>query len=259
MRGILTRLFGGAEPSERNPSQQLHLSELPPLTYVIGDIHGMSDLYRKLERHIAAEADGQPCLIVCVGDVVDRGQDSAGVIDQLMATPPKGLQRLVLMGNHEEMFLEFLTAPHSKHPWLSYGGRETLASYGIYGDPMQGFEIPTKRLRQMIEASIPAEHVSWMRNLPMALNLGGRYFVSHSGIDPNKPLEMQTSRDLMWTRGMNVAPPEGITVIHGHTPVEAVGVTGPYINVDTGAYASGRLSAVRLTPAGFPQAVEVSI
>ncbi|NQZ73651.1 MAG: serine/threonine protein phosphatase, partial [Dinoroseobacter sp.] len=76
MRGILMRLFGGTEPSERNPSQQLHLSELPPLTYVIGDIHGMSDLYRKLERQIAAEADGQPCLIVCVGDVVDRGQDS---------------------------------------------------------------------------------------------------------------------------------------------------------------------------------------
>ena len=95
-------------------------------------------------------------------------------------------------------------------------------------------------------------------SLPGALHLGERYFLSHSGINPAKPLEAQTARDLMWSRGMEAPPPDGVTVIHGHTPTEAVGVTGPYINIDTGAYATGRLSAVRLTQAAFPQALEVT-
>lgn len=89
----------------------------------------------------------------------DVGHDSAGIIDSLMATLSKSLQRVMLVGNDEEMFLEFLTAPHGKHPWLRYGGRETLASYGTYGDSMHGFELPAKRLRKMIKVDISVEHI----------------------------------------------------------------------------------------------------
>ncbi len=260
MRGLIAKAISGwtRAPVPQALPQQLHLHPQPPLAYVVGDIHGQLDLYRKLEARIAAEAAGTPALVVLVGDLIDRGPNSAGVLDFVMARAPQGLQRQVIMGNHEEMFLRYLDAPRAEARWLDYGGRETLASYGIYGDPARGFDLPDKRLRQMFEASIPAEHIAWLRALPGALNLGERYFISHSGIDPTKPLAAQDARDLMWSRGFTAPPPEGVTVIHGHTPVDTVDLRGPYIDVDTGAYATGRLSAVRLAPHAPPELVEVT-
>jgi serine/threonine protein phosphatase 1 len=258
MRGLLKGLFSahGAAPAKTLP-RQLRLADMPPLTYAVGDVHGHLDLYRKLEAQIIEEAAGQPILIVLLGDLVDRGPDSAGLIDLMMARAPAGVQRLVLMGNHENMFLKFLTNPAKNMNWISYGGRETLASYGIYGDPTRGFDLPEKRLLQMIESSVPLEHIDWLRGLPGALYLGPRFFLSHSGIDPAKPLEAQTTRDLMWSRGMVAPPPEGVTVIHGHTPIEVVDARGPYINLDTGAYETGRLSALRLIPEVEPAVLDV--
>lgn len=260
MRGFLTRFLGGAGSSAPVVPQQLHLSRMPPLTFVVGDVHGCADLYRKLETRIARKAQtlGQPVLVVLLGDMVDRGPESAALLDHLTAPPPEGVQRLALMGNHEEKMLAFLDAPAQHRDWLGWGGRETLASYGVYGDAERGFDLPEKRLRQMIEASIPTEHGDWLRKLPVALNLGDRYFLCHAGIDPDKPLADQTPRNLMWARGMEAPPPSGVTVVHGHTPVETVDTSGPYIDVDTGAYASGRLSALLLTSEGECGVVEVS-
>ncbi len=264
MAGLLGRLFGqkprrpqSRSSSERLP-QQVRLPAMPPLTYVVGDIHGCLDLYMKLEAQIMAEAGETPVLIISVGDLVDRGPDSAGVIKHLMEPPPQGAQRLILMGNHEQMMLEFFKAPRANIRWLDYGGRTTLTSYGVDELQMGGFDLPEDQLAQKMQALVPAEHLAWMRSLPAAIRLGDRYFISHSGINPAKPLGAQSTRDLMWSRGMTGSPPEGITVIHGHTPVEAVDLTGPYIDIDTGVYKSGRLSAVRLTPEAAPTLIEVS-
>lgn len=265
MAGLVRRLFGqkpqksrahGSRPSESLP-QQLRLPVMPPLTYVVGDIHGCLDLYTRLETQIMAEAAGTPVLIISVGDLVDRGPDSAGVIKHLMEPPPQGAQRLILMGNHEQMMLEFFKAPRANIRWLDYGGRTTLTSYGVDELQMGGFDLPEDQLAQKMQALVPAEHLAWMRSLPAAIRLGDRYFISHSGINPAKPLGAQSTRDLMWSRGMTGSPPEGITVIHGHTPVEVVDLTGPYIDIDTGVYKSGRLSAVRLTPEAAPTLIEV--
>jgi serine/threonine protein phosphatase 1 len=266
MAGFIKRLLGqkpqtsrsqGSRPRETLP-QQIRLPAEPPLVYVVGDIHGCLDLYQKLETQIMAEAAGARVLIVLVGDLVDRGPDSAGVIRHLMAPPPEGAERLVLMGNHEQMMLEFFKAPRAHIRWLDYGGRTTLASYGIDEAQMGLFTLPEGELADKMRALLPPEHLAWIRSLPGAVRLGPRYFVSHSGLNPDKPLSEQSARDLMWSRNIKGMPPEGVTVIHGHTPIETVDLTGPFIDIDTGVYATGRLSAVRLTPGEAPVLLEVS-
>jgi len=260
MKRLVKQLFGQKtqEPRRREPlPQQLRIPTIPPLTYAIGDVHGCLDLYQDLEERIAAEAEGGPVLIVLLGDLVDRGTDSAGVIAHVMGPAPAGIQRLTLMGNHEQMMLQFLDAPRANIRWLDYGGQATLASYGVTEADMGGFDMPELQLAQKMKSFFPPEHIAWMRLLPGAMRLGNTYFLSHSGLNPSKPLGAQSSRDLMWSRGIKAAPPEGLTVVHGHTPIENVDLTGPYINIDTGAYATGRLSAVRLSAEAPPQLLEV--
>jgi len=261
VRGLVKRLFGqknrAAQRRDALP-QLLRLPVMPPLTYAVGDIHGCLDLYRKLEAQIVAEAAGTPVLIVLVGDLIDRGPDSAGVIRHIMGRAPEGVQRLTLMGNHEQMMLQFLDAPRANIRWLDYGGRTTLESYSVKEAQLGGFDLPEAQLAQKMRALLPSEDIAWMRSLPAAILLGDRYFLSHSGINPSKPLGAQTAQDLMWSRGMKGPPPDGITVIHGHTPVEVVDVTARYIDIDTGAYATGRLSAVRLSPGSSPHLLQVS-
>jgi serine/threonine protein phosphatase 1 len=255
MAGFIKRLLGqkpqtsrsqgsqSGRPGEAFP-QQIRLPAEPSLAYVVGDIHGCLDLYQKLEALIMAEAAGARVLIVLVGDLVDRGPDSA--------------ERLVLMGNHEQMMLEFFKAPRAHIRWLDYGGRTTLASYGVDEAQMGLFTLPEAELAEKMRALLPSEHLAWIRGLPGAVRLGPRYFVSHSGLNPDKPLSEQSARDLMWSRDIKGVPPEGVTVIHGHTPIETVDLGGSFINIDTGVYATGYLSAVRLRPGEGPVLLEVS-
>jgi len=231
---------------------------MPPVTYVVGDIHGCPDLYRTLEEHIERDAKGDPVLVILVGDLIDRGPDSAAVISHLMGTAPEGLQRLPLMGNHEEMFVEFLDAPRTNIRWLEHGGLETLGSYGVRDEHLAEFDLPEAELSEHFHALIPNDHYAWVRNLPSAVHPGAQYFISHSGINPKKLLWEQTAHDLRWTRRMEFPPPIGITVVHGHTPIETVETDQRYINVDTGAYGSGLLSALRIIPGKPPTAIEVS-
>lgn len=247
-----------AKGANQGLAAQINIENLPPLTYVVGDIHGCIDLYRVLEDRIAEDANGNPVLVILVGDLIDRGPDSSAVISHVMGPAPEGLQRLTLMGNHEEMFVKFLGAPRANIRWLEHGGLETLASYGLRDEHLAGFDLPEAELSEYLHALIPNDHVAWVRNLPSAVQLGGQYFVSHSGIDPKKPLSDQTVGDLRWTRHMKFPPPSGITVVHGHTPTQTVETDARYINVDTGAYASGRLSALRIMPGKPPTAIEVS-
>lgn len=267
MRKLVRSLFGQKKTPSRSSAhrprrqealpQQIRIPVVPPLAYVIGDIHGCLDLYRGLEDKIIEDAAGAPALLILVGDLIDRGPDSAGVITHAMGPAPSGMERITLMGNHEQMMLSFLKAPRAQIRWLEYGGQTTLTSYGIGAAQMGNFSLPEAELSEKLQSQIPAEHIAWIKALPGAVRLGDRYFISHSGINAQKPLNAQSAGDLMWTRGFTGPPPPGVTVIHGHTPIETVDLSGPYIDIDTGVYASDRLSAVRLTPDEAPVLLEM--
>ena len=258
MRWLRLRRRRSDAPEEDTPPWLIAHADLPPLVYAVGDLHGCLGPYRRLEALIAEEARSRAVegLVVLLGDLVDRGPETAALLDHLLAPPPAGLKRLALKGNHEDKMLQFLDAPRRHADWLGWGGVETLLSYGMAPDPVYGFDRPEKRLRQLLDAHIPGEHVAFLRGLPMALRMGS-YYLCHAGIDPARPLDDQAARDLLWRREMTAPPPEGITLVHGHTPVAAVDPTGPVINVDTGAYSTGRLSALRLAPGEAPEVLSV--
>lgn len=226
-------------------------------TWVVGDIHGCLSLYQDLEQEIVSDGARVrgPKLIVLVGDIVDRGPDSSGVIEHVMGPPPPGFQRVCLLGNHEDMMLRFMDEPVAGHGWLQYGGAETLSSYGVLKDPVRGYAIQPGRLRKLARERIPERHLNFLRKLPHCLETGP-YFLSHAGVNPDKPMTAQTKNDLVWARHYTdetCQAPVGLgrrRVIHGHIPVVRVDLSHWHINVDTGACETGRLSAVRLADTG---------
>jgi len=263
MSNLLRRLLGRApkrDPAESRDSLfgLVRASPLPTL-YAVGDVHGRLDLYRELEARIAAHDVPGEKLIVLLGDIVDRGPDSAGMIDLLLAPPPAGLSRLTLAGNHEDMALRFLRAPDPKAEWLAHGGAETLASYGIVHDLDEAQSLPRKTLAMRVAAQVPQEHLDFLAALPLFLH-AGPFFLCHAGIDPTHPLERQDRATLLWSRRFfdpEGAPPLSLApggfVVQGHMPIERPKLRDWRINVDTGAYMTGRLSAVRLSEGHTPE------
>jgi len=226
--------------------------------YAVGDVHGCAALYRRLEDRIFADAReiGKPPLIVLLGDIVDRGLESATMIDHLLARPPAGVERMCLRGNHEDMMLRFLEKPSGGATWLDFGGYETLMSYGMRPPGDQGFNLPERQLRLMLDTCIPPAHRAFLQALPYGLMVGNHALV-HAGFDHAAPADAQQKQVLLWAAPRDI---EGaaVTVVHGHTIVENVVFTEGRIAVDTGAYVTGRLSAVRLMPGQPPAVVEVS-
>lgn len=220
--------------------------------YVIGDIHGRLDL---LDRVIAAigrdvERHGSDALTVTLGDYIDRGPASRGVLDRLIGNPFP-TPHVALKGNHEELLEGFIDDPTVAEHWRRLGGLETLHSYGV---PVSGvmvgknYEEAADRLR----AALPAEHASFLQSLKTSLSYG-RYFLCHAGVRPGVPLEKQSAKDLLWIRDefLNSTKDFGKIVVHGHTPVEEPEVLANRINIDTGAFATGRLTCVVLTEDGY--------
>lgn len=231
------------------PRSHQSLAEWPAAIYAIGDVHGCKGLLRDLEKRIFehGQAIAGDKLIVLLGDLVDRGDDSAGVLDYVLSRPPAGFQRISLAGNHEVMFQRFLDDPSPNSDWLGFGGMETLASYGI---SISGLEHQKPRaIRALLDSHIPEEHVSLLRRLPLSLQLPGTLLV-HAGIQPGIPLESQTENDLLWIREPFLSHdfPPSERIIHGHTPGPEPVVAGGRICIDTGAYATGMLTACFLTP-----------
>ena len=223
----------------------------PAAVYAIGDVHGCLDQLVALEARIAEDGlnfEGEKWLVT-VGDHVDRGPESAGVIAQVMSSAPDGFRRFALMGNHEQMMLDFLGNPAAHACWLDEGGAETLRSYGIEVayPPLRTSEA----LRAELEARFPADHRAFLDALPSYLSLPGWLFV-HAGIRPGIPLGMQTDDDLIWIRApfLTSQLTGGLRVVHGHTPGPDVVVTPHRICVDTQCFRTGKLSAVRVTPDG---------
>lgn len=217
------------------------------LLYAVGDVHGHLDMLERLEEAIRADAraaGAEAVVVVHLGDAVDRGPESAGVLERLSAPPPDGLVRLCLCGNHEEAFLGFLADPLPSASWLRMGGRATLKSYGLDPDALLRSEAGERQ--RLLREAIPARHVDFMRALPVAISTP-RYRFVHAGLRPGVPFEEQTDLDLTTIRSPAPDFAEGDRVIvHGHTPGTRPVVRPGEICVDTGAGQGGRLTAVRL-------------
>lgn len=229
--------------------QKLFLDQRPDVIYAIGDVHGCHDLFKRLQAKIVLDAEqheGAKALVM-LGDYVDRGPNSASVIDDLLVRDPSGIKRYCLAGNHEETMLDFLINPHPQHRWLGFGGLETLQSYGIY-------DIPSKRhkLKIIIDSHIPQEHFTFLHSLPSLVSVPGICF-AHAGVENGVPLQHQNDKQLLWSRPQEQKVPataNPFLTVHGHTPVKSVALVENRLNVDTGAFMTGRLSAVKISRDG---------
>ncbi len=259
----LRRLFGhGAETPAAFTRPRLHIPEWPAVVYAIGDVHGCLAQLRLLHQKILADAasiEGTK-LIVSLGDYVDRGVDSAGVLDFLLSGVPEGFSRVCLAGNHEVMMLDHIAEPRSADRWLDYGGLETLMSYGI--DTPAYLTAGARERSGLLRSHIPSQHLEFLKELPVALSLPGLVLV-HAGMRAGVPLEDQDEDDLLWIRdqGGDGQPDaaDGPLLVHGHTPTPSPRINGRNINIDTGAFATGILTAVRLRPGEKPFFLNVGV
>jgi serine/threonine protein phosphatase 1 len=215
--------------------------------YAVGDIHGRLDLFEQLiagiEGDDAARGPARTS-VVLLGDLVDRGPDSAGVIDAARAWAARRTVR-VLAGNHEEMFLDSFERVETLRHFLRYGGKETLLSYPI--DPKAYRDFTLEQLQQAMRAAVPVEHREFMMNAEDSIRIGDYLFV-HAGIRPGVPLEEQRLSDLRWIRDRFIdhEGDHGFVVVHGHTITAEVEEMPNRIGIDTGAFMSGRLTALGL-------------
>ena len=217
--------------------------------YAIGDIHGCDDAFADLLRRIDADhARRSPKhrIIVLVGDLVDRGPDSAGVIERVLALIDAGQDVRVIGGNHEEMLtLACEGDAKALRLFARYGGRETALSYGV--TPERYDQADFDALPALLTAAIPARHRAFLAAMADMVLIGD-YALVHAGIRPGVPLAEQVGKDLRWIRNpfLEHTEPHEKFIVHGHTITAEVDERANRLGIDTGAYASGRLTAVAL-------------
>jgi len=219
--------------------------------YAIGDIHGHIDLLRAahdlIAEDMARHGTGQT---VHVGDLVDRGPDSRGVIEHLMQGQARGEDWIVLKGNHDRMFTRFLNDPTEPEPglradlgWLhpKLGGPTTLASYGV----TKAADRPIPKVHADAVAAVPQAHRDYLATRP-AMHLAGDCVFVHAGLRPGVPLDQQTETDLVWIRDafLSEATSFGPLVVHGHTAIDHATHYGNRVNIDSSAAYGGPLSTV---------------
>jgi serine/threonine protein phosphatase 1 len=259
MPSPIAQFLGRARPPRR---RRVALTDKYEGIYAIGDIHGRLDLLLAMEQAIVADASrfSGPKLLVMLGDYVDRGPSSRQVIEHLMKAPPAGIERICLAGNHEEVMADFVRAPSADHEWLVSGGIETLFSYGINPHELElAFATPGK-LKPVVTRAIPKAHLDFINGLPALLTLP-RYTFEHAGIRPGTPMDEQRDEDLLWIRYdfLDCTDDYGSLVVHGHTPGAAATIAANRIGLDTGAFATGLLSAVALSLDAPPRIIEARL
>jgi serine/threonine protein phosphatase 1 len=223
------------------------------LVYAVGDIHGRYDLLRAalagIARDSGEQARGRLPVLIFLGDYIDRGPDSAKVLQALVWLQRRGQFALrLLKGNHEQGLLGFLEDPGRNAVWLGFGGVQTLAAYGVAApEPDEGLD-GLVRARDALLDQMPASHLQLLGELELIALLGDYAFV-HAGVRPDRPLASQGEAELLWIRrGFVDAPgPFERVIVHGHTWVgEQPQVSDHRIGLDTGAYATGVLTVARL-------------
>ncbi len=219
--------------------------------YAVGDIHGRADLLDRLLGIIGNDLDRHPpagrVITVFLGDYVDRGPASRGVIDRLISLQERGGDVVLLKGNHEVLFERFLKSENDDDENYLYvnGGMATLSSYGV--ETAGGRHAAIDAMRHLADATVPDAHKRFLAGLPLSARFGDYFFV-HAGVRPGVPLEEQHEDDMLWIRGefLRHAGDFGAVVVHGHTPVEAPEMLPNRIGIDTGAVFTGRLTSVVL-------------
>ncbi|AWD22372.1 metallophosphoesterase family protein [Fuscovulum blasticum] len=221
--------------------------------YAIGDIHGQLALLKAAHDRIAADiARHGPAPVVHVGDLVDRGPDSRGVIDLLLEGQAAGQDWVVLKGNHDRLFTMFLDDPQAQdhrlrsdlswlHPRL--GGAETLASYGVRA----AADRPVAPVHADGLVAVPASHRAFLQALPLTHRIGDVLFV-HAGIRPGVALDAQAEDDLLWIRQpfLEDTRDHGPLIVHGHTALDAPTHYGNRVNIDSSAGYGGPLTAIAI-------------
>jgi serine/threonine protein phosphatase 1 len=240
-------VFGLLQRFTKSAARQ---SSVPPgqRVYAIGDVHGCRAELDQLLAAIAADCESTSAetQLIFVGDLVDRGPDSAGIIERLSSGDLPCDRRSFLMGNHEEAMLEAWDGDtETLQGWLAYGGRETLESYGI--DRAETYRRGAEIVSRMHDC-VPRKHIDFIRSFQDQIRVGGYLFV-HAGIRPGIPLPQQDSYDLRWIRDEFLLDGEtdhGVVVVHGHTISDQPEIHANRIAIDTGCFASGRLTALVL-------------
>lgn len=221
------------------------------VVWAVGDVHGRLDLLEPLVDAIRAEAPTPEVtrkIVVFLGDYIDRGPDSRGVVRYLSHLPgDQGVEWRFLKGNHEEAMLTFLKDPSFGANWCEYGGGAALASYGLKPPEMKHRTEAWAHVAADLDHRLTPRERSFLEDLELSLAVGD-YFFAHAGARPGQSLENQTERDLMWIRNsfLDSDVPFEKIIVHGHTPTKAVHIDHRRIGVDTKAYASGILTAIRL-------------
>ncbi|WP_306114889.1 MULTISPECIES: metallophosphoesterase family protein [unclassified Roseovarius] len=232
-------------PPWRHKSRGFDAPIAPKSTFaVIGDVHGCDALLMRVLEQLRSEVPGIP--IVFVGDYVDRGPESAGVLSRVRRLTlgyPENM--IALKGNHEAMMLDFIDFPaRSGHRWLMNGGDRTLESCGIPVPADMQNESDLIAARDALMAQMDPAIITWLRALPLMWQ-SGNVVVTHAGGDPGKPIEPRRGHGLLWGHPDFLRKPrqDGLWMVHGHFIVDEAGVTAGRIAVDTGAYRTGHLSA----------------
>jgi len=209
--------------------------------YAIGDIHGRRDLLDRLLATIAKDCVDAPKrrVLVTLGDYIDRGPDSCGVIERLAGlhtSPPfQDFSLCFLKGNHEQLMEQFINGENDGHLWMNCGGRETLNSYGA------------KLSAHSITKRLPKHHRQFLSKMVL-MSREGDYAFAHAGVRPGVGLSKQAAEDVLWIRArfLNATTDFGAVIVHGHTPVDIPDVLDNRIGIDTRAWASGTLTALVL-------------
>jgi len=244
---MLSRLFGNRQAPER----AVPTYRLPDgiRVYAIGDVHGRDDLLAALHEKISSDVAARPverAVLVHLGDYVDRGPRVRETIARLLDGPPEGVDEAhALLGNHEETLLQFLEDPAAVYGnWAAYGGLATLMSYGVGRPGPAVDEKALWALRDEFAQKLSPAHLDFLRSLPRWKQVGDFYFV-HAGVRPGVSLGEQTDYDLVWIRDAFLQSRKdfGARVVHGHSIAFDPEVHPNRIAVDTGAYATGRLTA----------------
>jgi len=217
--------------------------------YAIGDIHGRLDLLLELIEIINQDMSTHPKTqntVVFLGDYVDRGPDSAGVIEYLSTLSIPDVECIFLMGNHEKYVMDLTTLSVPFHIWLKNGGGETLKSYNVNADIKDDL-FDALAIQEALKQAIPEHHWDFFEQLKIFWQKGSVFF-AHAGIDPTRPLNQQNGQDLIWIREefLHSERDHGALIVHGHTPHYEPEVMRNRINVDTGAWKSDYLTALAL-------------
>jgi len=246
---VFNRIFGGLVSSKarRQPSGAANAR-----AYVVGDVHGCLEELNQLLAMVETDLSRHPvekAFLVFVGDLIDRGPDSAGVIERLRTYRHPRVRTVFLAGNHEEYFLRVLAGEEGVlDAWLRYGGRECAQSYGV--DTERLYLMPEGEAAAYLRQRVSQAHRDFLESMGDTFRFGD-YLIVHAGIRPGVPLDEQSRSDLRWIREpfLHDKGEHGFVVIHGHTIVDEVEERPNRIGIDTGAYRTGVLTALVLEDA----------